>query len=114
MELVEFIEAREDLCDRWGEFLGDTELWSDLAVEWFSSVAPAKTEEYGVEGLLRLGPMHCVSDFTGCYYRWKQMQAKGLPLTYGPMRNAIIDAFGYTVLMALLSGFDPNWVTINN
>lgn len=83
--------------------------WEDIASYWFSVVFPKKNENYGVEGLQRLGAIHTVAEFVGCHYRWRRMDEQGHSFTYNPMMNAILDAFGYSILMRVLAQAGVSW-----
>lgn len=87
--------------------------FEDVAMPWFDQIFPIKSETYGVEGLQRLGPMHAVAEFAGCYYRWRRMVKMEYSMTFDGMMNAIHDAFGYAVIMRVMAGVDMQWDTLD-
>lgn len=84
----------------------------DISSPWFEGIFPVKNETYGVEGLQRLGPNACVAEFVGCYYRWERMSSHDFSITNESMKNSLIDAFGYSVLMRALAGVQIQWGTV--
>lgn len=85
----------------------------DIAEFWFNEIFPVKSEQYGVEGLQRLGPMHAVAEFAGCYYRWQRMNVLEFSVTADPMLNALHDAFGYSVIMRAMADTAVEWATVD-
>lgn len=94
----------------YGEHL-PVSFFEDVAVPWFRAIFPVKSEMYGVEGLQRLGPLHAVAEFAGCYYRWQRMVDLEYTLSSDAMTNAVHDAFGYAVIMRTMSEADITWTT---
>lgn len=82
-----------------------------VADHWFHVVAPDKTEEYGVTAWQRLGARGIAAQLSGCYYRWERMFIRGLTISNPPMYNAVLDAFGYAILLHCV--FDMNNVALD-
>lgn len=87
--------------------------WKDIGIPWFAFVFPEKHKLYGSEGLQLLGPLHCISDFIGCFSRWKRMKEQGIMLDHPSLLDAVSDAFGYAVLMSTTSKIMPLWERVN-
>lgn len=87
--------------------------WEDIGNPWFSLIFPVRNEMYGVEGLQRLGPTHAVAEFVGCYYRWSRMTDLSHSVQEPPMRDSIMDAFGYSVIMRAMSESDIRWMQVD-
>lgn len=83
--------------------------WEEIVHEWFQAIFPVRNEQYGVEGLQRLGPTACVAEFIGCYYRWARMRSNDYSITNRSMRDSVMDAFGYSVLMRALADTPVTW-----
>jgi hypothetical protein len=110
--LEEFQESVEALEDEYKIYL-PLSFFEEIASPWFNGIFPVKSEMYGVEGLQRLGPMHAVAEFAGCYYRWRRMVKLEYTMSFDGMMNAIHDAFGYAVIMRVMAGCEMQWETID-
>lgn len=110
--LDEFQESVGELQGEYREHLPQS-FYDDIAIPWFESIFPIKSEMYGVEGLQRLGPMHAVAEFAGCYYRWRRMVKLEYTMSFDGMMNAIHDAFGYAVIMRVMADCGTQWDTID-
>lgn len=108
--LTEFQSRVEALEAEYGEHL-PVSFFEDIAIPWFRAIFPVKSEMYGVEGLQRLGPMHAIAEFAGCYYRWQRMVDLEYTLTSKEMTNAVHDAFGYAVIMRTMAESGITWDT---
>lgn len=87
--------------------------YEDIARHWFQEIFPYKNQVYGVEGLQRLGPMHAVAEFAGCFYRWHRMVEMEHTMTDDDLLNALHDAFGYSVIMRTMAGAGLTWKTVD-
>lgn len=105
----EFAERVRSLRPDYAKGPFPLKFWEEVGAVWFDQIFPRKNEIYGVEGLQRLGPMHTVAEFVGCYYRWRRMRTLEFDMTQASMVNAVHDAFGYSVLMRTLADEDPTW-----
>lgn len=105
----------EQFRDLVGSYAGESKrhlpvkFWEDIANPWFTTIFPIKNETYGVEGLQRLGPMHAVAEFVGCYYRWQRMTGNDLTISYPSVRDSLHDAFGYSVIMRAMVDQKVRW-----
>lgn len=73
--------------------------YDNIAHHWFTNIGPAKTEEYGVTAWQRLGARGIAGQLSGCYYRWARMIYRGMDASDPRMFNAVVDAFGYSMLL---------------
>lgn len=110
--LAEFQAMVRSLRDEYQTHL-PVAYWEEIANPWFYGTFPVKSEEYGVDGLQRLGPSACVAEFVGCFYRWVRMMELDYSITAKPMRNALEDAFGYAVIMRTMAKVAVTWATYN-
>lgn len=83
-------ECREELPEAY---------YDQIAHHWFKNIGPDKTMEYGVTAWQRLGAKGVAGQLSGCFYRWTRMIYRGLTISDPPMFNAVVDAFGYSMLL---------------
>lgn len=69
---------------------------------WFLEIAPRKAEEYGIGCWQRMGPLALLADVSACFYRWDRLRELGSSFEYPAMRNALRDAFGYSVMLRVM------------
>lgn len=104
--IKEHLEYLEKL--RQGCYIVLPDAYNDtIAAHWFENIGPAKTEEYGVTAWQRLGARGITAQLSGCYYRWVRLVSKGYWLDQPPMFNAVVDAFGYSMLLHACLGVHP-------
>lgn len=91
--------------------LAASDFWSQVAMPWFVEIAPVKAPEYGVDCIERMGPLGVMAEVSGCFYRFKRQTELGRSFYRDPMmRNAIIDAFGYAVILRIVvDGGGEDW-----
>jgi hypothetical protein len=73
--------------------------YETIAKHWFTNIGPAKTEEYGVTAWRHLGARGIAGEMSACYYRWVRLISKKRWLSDPSMFNAVVDTFGYAILM---------------
>lgn len=78
-----------------------------IAYHWFENIGKAKTEEYGVTAWQRLGARGIAGQLSGCFYRWTRMIYNGLTVANPPMFNAVVDTFGYSMLLHCVAKAHP-------
>lgn len=77
---------------------------------WFTGIAPKKAAQYGTACWERMGPRALLVDINACFYRWENLYNKGHwePEDYSAMENALVDSFGYCVMLAVISHCLPS------
>jgi len=76
-----------------------------IASDWFDEIAPQRASEYGVEGLLRFGPVGVFYQIANCYYRWKTLMEREARVE--KLRDTLMDTFGFGVIMAVITDQVP-------
>jgi hypothetical protein len=79
------------------------DMYEEVAEPWFHNIFPVKSELYGVEGLFALGSLDSIGQIVGCYFRWERLTNSALSITSDSVQNALLDAFGYSVIMRVMS-----------
>lgn len=97
-EIAKHLEVLREL-DMECRFALPVDYYSTIARHWFDNIGPAKTEEYGVMAWKRLGYRGIAGQLSGCFYRWTRMVSKGMTMADHSMLNAVVDAFGYAMLL---------------
>lgn len=80
--------------------------YDTVCLHWFQVIGPDKTEEYGVTAWRRLGARGIAGQLSGMFYRWSRMISKGRYLDHPPMYNAVVDIFGYAMLLHCVLDLD--------
>jgi hypothetical protein len=81
---------------------------------WFWGIAPARAMEYGTSCWEDLGEMGVIAQVLNCYCRWRHMMQDPVDLDLAPkIKDAMVDAFGYSMIMSVLVKRDMNEVPWN-
>jgi hypothetical protein len=80
----------------------------DIAVPWFMIVGPERNRQYGVRGLNEMGSRGVLAQVMNCYFRWETLENNYT--RWDEMRDVIIDAFGYSVLMGMVMKSNPEYI----
>jgi len=72
---------------------------------WFVVIGPKRAYQYGVDGLVRFGIRGIFYQMINCVERHRSM--RGREDGWSKMGDNVKDAFGYSVLMAVIAGISP-------
>jgi hypothetical protein len=96
----------EEYVDRIMEFgtalNGRDELYYDKIVwPWIADIFPARSMQYGTEGLFRFGSKGVFAQVINCYYRLKQTH---------DLLDTLRDVFGFSVIMSVVTEVRPSQI----